>query len=219
MCFSASASFGASAVLAVAGFASIKKVQTRSQLMFACIPLVFSIQQFTEGFVWISMTAENSEWRPIPMYIFLVFAQVIWPTWVPLSILLFEKDVARKKILQVIFCLGLMLSCYLAYCLVLYDVSASIRSHHIHYDLDFPVQYIPILSLFYFIPTIVPPFISSVKKMSLLGLLNFASFLVTKLFFGDFIISVWCFFAALISGVVYLILRETRSVPALQENP
>jgi hypothetical protein len=51
MCFSASASFGAGIVLAVIGVATIKKREQPSQIYFATIPFLFSIQQVSEGFL------------------------------------------------------------------------------------------------------------------------------------------------------------------------
>ena len=55
MCFSASASFGAGIVLSSIGIATITKTQSRSQLSLAFIPLIFAVQQFSEGFLWLSL--------------------------------------------------------------------------------------------------------------------------------------------------------------------
>ena len=54
MCFSATASFGASAVLGVIGVAAVAKAKTKPQRLFASIPLVFAVQQLSEGFLWLS---------------------------------------------------------------------------------------------------------------------------------------------------------------------
>jgi hypothetical protein len=211
MCFSTTASFGASAVLAIAGVAAVKKTQSSSQIVFACIPILFSIQQFTEGFVWIALTSNQyRQWQPIPIYAFLIIAQVIWPIWVPLSFFLLEKNIKRKKTLSVFLAIGCLLSLYLSGCLFFCKVSAVINPYHVFYDIDFPHKYIPIVASFYFLPIIIPPFISSVKRTTLLGSLIFLSFLITKLFFHDYVISVWCFFAALVSLLVYMILNDLK---------
>jgi hypothetical protein len=55
MCFSASASFGASLVLSVIGVATIKNTRHREQLPFASIPFVFAVQQFSEGVLWLTL--------------------------------------------------------------------------------------------------------------------------------------------------------------------
>ncbi len=100
MCFSTSASFGAGAILAVIGVASIKKAKSPSETFFASIPLIFSFQQFTEGFVWLSLSNPTYAFlQQISTYTFLFIAQVIWPTWVPLSIFLLEKK-SKRKIIQ-----------------------------------------------------------------------------------------------------------------------
>src|SRR5580698_3870435 len=86
MCFSASASFGASAVLAVIGVASIKQVQHKSQVVFACIPVFFSLQQFAEGMAWISFANPfNVVMNMYSTYTFLIFSQVVWPLWIPIA--------------------------------------------------------------------------------------------------------------------------------------
>lgn len=59
MCFSTTASFVAGTFLTVIGVASVKKVKGPGQLMFAVIPLVFAVQQFSEGFVWMSLLNSN----------------------------------------------------------------------------------------------------------------------------------------------------------------
>jgi hypothetical protein len=40
------------------------------------------------------------------------------------------------------------------------------------------------------------------------------SFIITKLLFNDEVISVWCFFAALISSIVYWVLRNHAKIKA-----
>jgi len=41
-----------------------------------------------------------------------------------------------------------------------------------------------------------------------MGVLVLLSYLVTKLFFEDYVLSVWCFFAAIISVMIYFILAD-----------
>ena len=64
----------------------------------------------------------------------------------------------------------------------------------------------------YLIVTITPFFISGIKRTRLMGILMFLSCLVTAIFFTQYLTSVWCFFAALLSGVVYWILHSSRIV-------
>ncbi len=214
MCFSADASFGMGAVLMVAGIASVKKVNNLSQVLFAAIPLLFAVQQFTEGFVWLGLTnPAYSRWLKPATYVFLTFAQVCWPIWVPLSIRSIEKNPNRKNILTFISILGGLVSVYLAYCLLTYHVEASVSRFHIRYDLDFPHAVIGYTGIFYFIPTVFPAFLSDTKRVYWLGCINLLSFIIAKLFFDEYIISVWCFFAAALSVTILAIMHDKVTNP------
>ncbi len=53
MCFSATANFVGSGVLGGLGIAILLQVKHRRELLFASLPTLFAIHQFTEGFVWL----------------------------------------------------------------------------------------------------------------------------------------------------------------------
>ncbi len=165
MCFSAGASFGAGVVLTAIGVGSLKQAKTPSQIPFASIPLIFAVQQITEGILWLVLpNSDNSFLQSIATYLFLFFAQVIWPIFIPFSILMVEKNEIRKKILQVFVGIGIIVSLYLAYCLFNYHVQASIIGYHISYKQDYPLALRLYGGVLYLIATIASPFFSSVKK-------------------------------------------------------
>ncbi len=58
MCFSANSSFGTGIILAVISVASLKKVQYLNHVYFAAIPLIFCIQQITEGLLWLVLQTQ-----------------------------------------------------------------------------------------------------------------------------------------------------------------
>ncbi|MFO7824924.1 MAG: DUF6629 family protein [Cyclobacterium sp.] len=216
MCFSAEASFGASIVLGTIGIATIKKTQNPRYLPFSVIPLLFALQQFSEGMLWIGLgEPEHSNWRYLPTLIFLGFSQLLWPFWVPLSILFLEENPMRRKILSVLLLMGISVSCYFLYCMIAFDFSAEIQSGHIKYTLDFPVFLEKWSGVFYFLPIAASPFIAGRKGVRFLGLAVLVSFMVTIIFFSDHLVSIWCFFAALLSmmifGIISGIHKETIS--------
>lgn len=217
MCFSAGASFGASAVVAVAGVISTRRIKHRGQIMFAAIPLIFAAQQLVEGLVWLTFTeAEYQQWRNIPVTLYLLFAQVIWPVWVPLSILKIEGDPKRRNKLRLLAYCSFILAPMQAYRLFAYPSTAEVTPHHIHYGLDFSIPYFGLmLNLFYFMTTVVPPFLSSRRPVIVLGALNLASFVLTVLLFEGNVVSVWCFFAALIS---WQVIRAMDDVNVLADD-
>ena len=144
-------------------------------------------------------------------YIFLFFAQIVWPLWVPIAILLLEKNATRKNIQKVLVGAGLIVGAYLAYCLLTFNVEAKIIGHHITYLQDYPSSFRNYGIILYALATIVPPFFSHIKRMWMLGTTILISYIITKIFYTDYIISVWCFFAAVISGVVFAILHELNN--------
>lgn len=209
MCFSASASFGAGAFISLIGVASLRKAETTPQKLFAGIPLIFATQQIVEGFVWLSLThSEFAFLQQSSTYIFLFIAQVVWPFWVPWTILKIEPHKNRRTLAKVLVGIGAALSLYLAYCLMTFHVEASIQGHHMSYLQEYPAVWGNLKGVFYVIVTIVPPFLSRNKRMWMLGVAILLSYILTTILYADFLVSVWCFFASIISAVVYLVLFE-----------
>jgi len=211
MCFSAEASFVGGILISGIGIATIRKVHNPSQIVFASIPLFFGIQQIAEGALWLSL--QNPEYlylKKYATYIFLVMADVLWPMMIPFSVLFMEENRKKRKILFVLLAVGIVLSMYYAFCLVSFNVNPQIMNYHIQYNSDFPKSLALLAFFIYLIVTITPLFISSIKRIHLMGVLMFSSCLVTAIFFTQYLTSVWCFFAAIISVVIYWILRDSK---------
>lgn len=216
MCFSAAASFTAGVLLFAGGVITVKSVPISSQKYFAAIPFIFSIQQFTEGFVWLSFTNTYFyQWQMPATYLFLFFAQVFWPIWVPLSLIQIEPEKNTKKHLYPFLFIGILVSAYLAFSLVNYNIAPEIKGYHMYYNIHFPLHPPFFSGLAYLIPTVVATMFSKTKGIWLFGLLNLMAYLVSKMYFNDYVLSVWCFFAAWISVIVYLILNNLNNKPLL----
>lgn len=211
MCFSAGASFAGGVIISAIGVATIREVHKPSQLVFACIPVFFGLQQIVEGCLW--LTLPNIDYlniQKITTYLFLILAQVLWPTLIPVSVLLMEESGKRKRLMRIFLALGLTLSMYYGFCLIFFSVTPEITGYHILYTTTFPdLSSIPAF-IVYLIVTITPLLISSIKRTHLMAILMFFSCLITAIFFTQYLISVWCFFAALISGVIFWILRDSK---------
>ncbi|MCX6137784.1 MAG: hypothetical protein NTV54_09855 [Ignavibacteriales bacterium] len=211
MCFSATASFAGGIAISSIGVAALRKVQTPSQTAFATIPLFFGVQQISEGFLWLALTNPGyADVQKISTHMFLILARVIWPTMMPLSVLLMEENNRRRKILSVLLAMGLSVSLYYVYCLLFLNVIPNIAGHHIQYISDFSESLAVPVFVIYFIAAVTPLFISSIQRTRPLGVLMFVSCLVTAIFYVQYLTSVWCFFAALISGIVFWILRDSK---------
>jgi hypothetical protein len=211
MCFSAGASFTGGVFISFIGIVAIREVHKPSQLVFASIPLFFGIQQIVEGCLWVTLPdIDYVNIQKTATYFFLILAQVLWPTIIPLSVLLMEENKKRKRILRILLGLGLSLSSYYSFCLLSFNVTPQIMGYHIHYNTGFPDSLAMAAFIVYMVVTITPLFVSGIKRTHLLGILMFLSCLITAIFFTQYLISVWCFFAALISGVIFWILRDSK---------
>lgn len=211
MCFSPEASFAGGVIISTIGAVTITKVHKSSQLVFASIPLFFGIQQIAEGFVWLALQNQDLIiMQKISTYMFLIMALVIWPAMIPLSILQMEEKKGKRKILTFLVVPGIVLSFYYSFCLLSFSVYPQIDGYHILYKNGFPRALSNPAFIVYLIVTITPLFISSIKKTWLMGILMTLSCLVTAIFFRQFMTSVWCFFAALISGVIFWILSDSK---------
>ncbi|PWJ97430.1 hypothetical protein BC749_107231 [Flavobacterium araucananum] len=211
MCFSATASFSAGIVLSVIGVACINKIQHRSQTMFALIPFIFAVQQFSEGLLWLSIP--STKWSYLQTgitYFYLIIAQIIWPVWVPVAILLLEKEQSRKQMQRILVAIGMLVSMYLTYCLFHFNIRSEIDCYHIAYIQTYPESFRVMGGLLYIIATILPPFFSHIRRMWWLGIMVFISYIITTVFYESYLVSVWCFFASVISLSVYLIMSEIR---------
>ena len=211
MCFSAGASFAGSVVISAIGVATIIKIHKPSQIIFASIPLFFGFQQFTEGCLWyILQHPEYARFQGLTMYIFLIMAEVFWPMMIPLAVLYMEKNKNKRRIMWILLGIGISVSIYYIFCQLSFTVIPQIEGYHIRYNESYPKILTYIAFAFYLISSITPLFVSSIKRTHLLGILMSLSCLITIIFFTQFLTSVWCFFAALISAVIYWILSDAK---------
>jgi hypothetical protein len=213
MCFSANASFASSALLSIIGVSGISRTIKRPEMMLASVPLLFSIQQFSEGVLWTELAKPGVSTREqVVTYVFIIFGQVVWPIWLPLATILIEGNAFRKKWIWFTLGIGILMSIYLLGLTIHHNFSPVVLSHHIHYNLEYP-KIVSQLEYIYFIPTVVPLFLSSHHKIHLLGFLLLLGYATSYIFYNENIFSVWCFFAAAISLYIFFILKDLDKGP------
>lgn len=211
MCFSAGASFAAGTAITAVGVATLKEVKRPSHKLFASVPLIFGIQQLAEGCLWFSL--QNQGYETIEMistYIFLLAAVVLCPFLIPLSVMKMEQDNGRRKTMKLLLVVGLILSAYYAYNIFFFQVSPAIMNCHIYYNIHSIGSLAVPAFLGYLLVTIIPLLLSTEKYILRLGIFMFLSCLVTVFFYKENLTSVWCFFAAIISIMIYVIIRVSQ---------
>ena len=205
MCFSAPASFIAGTTLSVIGVAAIKNTKTRSELPFALMPLLFGIQQLSEGVIWLTFDHHAPLLRLSMAYLYSGFSHVLWPIYVPIAVSALETVRSRKEAIFAFETAGIVVGGYLLYGMVTRPLVAEVVGHHIVYASRF-FNLLPVMVL-YLAATCVCCFFSSHRFVKLFGALMLLSFVAAYFVYVDALVSVWCFFAAILSLLIFVHLR------------
>lgn len=211
MCFSASASFIAGVTLATAGVATLRMASRPSEVPFAVIPLLFGVQQIIEGFIWLSF-GDASPWPNATLsFVYSLFSHVLWPSYVPFAIRLLEREPWRRQALVAMQIAGVAVGLYLLYFLIRFPVTSRVLGQHIVYES--PHFYIGWVMVLYLGATCASSMLASQRIIQLFGVLSLATFLIAYAIHAATLVSVWCFFAAVLSFIVYVYFRSTRHGP------
>lgn len=181
----------------------------------ASISLVFSLQQFIEGVLWLSLDESVSvTWVLQPcIYMYLVIANVFWPTFLPYVFWRVEADSRRKSYILYIVGFGVLIASYNLLTLMMNDFSISVVNHSIQYSVDSLLWHQVVYSL----AAISAFFVSSLRHARWVGVIGTISFALAQTLYAMTFTSTWCFFAALMSALFYFIVKSAKS-PKLQNS-
>lgn len=217
MCFSASASFAASALLLPTGLGcyAIARTLDPKWLPLSIFPIAFAIQQATEGMLWLGLTSGDDQLINLSARAFLFFSHFFWLTWVPYSIYKIEENQTRKIILFWMVAAGLLAGASVL--LPIFYMKDWVIVKEMHHSLQYNTillsdSYISrtILRGLYGAFIVLGLCLSSDFRIQFFGILIALSLLITTQFYSYALISVWCFFAAILSCYVLLVLIAER---------
>lgn len=213
MCFSAAASFTAAAIIGGVGAATLAQKPQPKDLAFAAIPMIFAAHQAIEGAIWMTLHDGAAPYALIVAY--LMIAQVLWPTYIPLSVILMERG-RRRPGLWILLAAGFFVSGALAAILINHRYSVTAISDGLRYATDHEFEY-RLLGL-YLIAATAPLFLSRHRYVIAFGGATLLGAIVTVVAFYFAAASVWCFFSALASVLVFLHVRQSRRKPPVSES-
>jgi len=201
MCFSATANFVGSGVLAAVGVVTLTKVKHRRELLFASLPTLFAIHQFIEGFVWLGLDGYVS---PTTLHnmgaAFMLYAQGLLPILIPLAVLLFEPNAKTRNRMWPFVAIGAGTTLYMLWALIAYPIEISVKGNSIVYINQGTNN--TTLAILYVIATCGSLFFSQVKDMVLFGAANLSILLVVMAFKRYAFTSLWCAYAAVASIII-----------------
>lgn len=209
MCFSATASFAAGGFLLGLGAITLKTARHAREIPFAAIPLWFAVQQLIEGVIWWTFSHDVSLLNSVMTHVYSFFSHVLWPAYIPLAVLLMEPAGWRRHALSAIVAAGTLVGVYLLYVLVAFPVVSQPVGQHIEYVS--PHFFAALTMTLYLIATTASLLLSAHQRVRVFGAASMLAFAVAYAFYARWFISVWCFFAALLSVLVYFHLVAQRA--------
>ena len=108
----------------------------------------------------------------------------------------------RRRVLVAFVAAGAAVGAYLLVVLMAYPIVSRSTGQHIGYDS--PHFFAAVTMTLYLLSTAISPLLSTHRMVVVFGALALLSFGAAYAFYATWFISVWCFFAALLSAVVYL---------------
>ena len=201
MCFSATASFVAAGVTGTLGLVSVCRVNAPRELPLAAMPLLFAVQQGLEGALWLNLpSATDATMSANLTLVYLLLAQVFWPIYAPICVLLIEPIPRRRRAMAGALAVGVGVAVYLLWGLVTRPHGASLVDDHIVYPTG--ERHRLAIGLAYLAATGAPMLLSSRRTVAILGAVLIVGAGVAYLFYWEAFVSVWCFFAAAASVVL-----------------
>jgi hypothetical protein len=213
MCFSPTASFIASGVLATIGVATLRHVREPRTLLFASVPMLFALHQFSEGMVWLGLNGHlGADMAKHAGFVFTIYAQGILPFLMPAAVALMEPPGRRRSLIWGLAALGAIVCAWDLYGLILLPSRVFVDHASIAYRN--PMTGNLYISLVYILATCGSLLASSHKVVRWYGVLNVVGLTVVQLVREYAFASVWCFYAATLSIMLYWQFRQRNIVVA-----
>ncbi len=218
MCFSATASFTTALVLIPVGVYCVNKATSlkKAYWLFALMPLMFGVQQFFEGVVWLGMESDDAGIALIAARGYLFFSHLLWLIWIPLACYAVEDNTTKRQFYLYLIILGGAYGLLMYVPLLFHEdwVTVKLAGHSIKYKLILLHEgYVPlkVRNLIYGIFTLLPLLSASDRYIKVFGVMIVFSLVITSLYFDHAFLSVWCFFAAVLSlYILIMMIQKTK---------
>ena len=217
MCFSASASFTACAVLTATGALSVRRAAQLKRgiglLSLSTFPLFFGIQQGFEGLVWLGIHETiSASWRDVAAVGFVFFAFFFWAVAGPVTGFLIETQRIRRLIFLLLIPCGVAVGAYLMF-VILSNHMAPIAPPRFNGHLAYLYEVVLIdnIHYIYFVTACAALILSSNRIAFRLGCALSVSFAIAMVGYELVSLpSVWCFFAVICSLIVVIELYRLK---------
>lgn len=202
MCFSASASFIASALIGTIGVATLRHVREPRALLFASMPMLFAVHQFSEGFVWLGLEGRIGKVAlDHAAFLFMLYAQGILPFLMPAAVALMEPPGWRRGAILGCTGIGALAGAWDIVGLVAFPSQTFVEQHSIAYRNPLTGNFL--ISCLYILATCGALLLSTHRVVRWYGVLNVIGLTIAQIVKEYAFASVWCFYAAILSIIIY----------------
>jgi hypothetical protein len=207
-------------VLTSIGVDAVRHVDRRAgYLALAALPLMLAAHQVDEAFVWWGLQGRvPSGVGHAATWIYLVFAFVVLPVYVPATVRALEPDGPRRSVMTGFTAAGAAVSAVLLVGMVSGPVTATLGDHHIGYAIGgLHAGFVIVVA--YVVVTCGSLLFSGYRALAVFGAVNLLAVAVLAHLTIDGFASLWCGWAALASGAIALNLRFGGAHRSLARQP
>jgi len=223
MCFSAPVSFATSALLLPAGFYELRLASQNNPgyLPLAAIPIGFGVQQACEGLVWLGIEVGSSTQVRLGAFGFLAFAYWFWLFWAPWSVAIAELHPIVRRVAWSLGLLGFGYGALLYLPMVFQPDWLAVRV--VHHSIEYKTRLIfdswfsqEVDRLVYALIILIPFTLASNPALKRFGATIALSAIASHWLLHQVFVSVWCFFAAILSLLIVWICQSASTVKGQQ---
>jgi hypothetical protein len=207
VCFSPTGDLVGGAVVVAIGVDACRHLKGRPEnLAIATLPLMLGLHQVDETFVWWGLQGHVSkDVSHVATWIYLLFALVVLPLLVPVLLAVFEHSRHRRWRYVPFVALGAYVSGVLLEAMLVGRPSARLGAYHLVYSIG--LQHGVLFIGLYIVATCGPLLASGRRVLVWFGLANLLAVIILARLCASGFTSLWCFYAALVSGAIALHLR------------
>ena len=209
VCFSPAADLIGGTVITVIGVDAVVHTAGRRELLgLAALPLLFGGHQLVETFVWWGLHGHVPAGVGVAaMWVYLLFAFVVLPTYVPIAVWIVEPAGRRRRLIGAFVVLGTLTSIALLLAMIRGPVSVEARPWHLSYTIGLRASVLVVSA--YVVSTCGSFLLSGIRNLTYFGIVNLVAVAAVAGLVVTGFASIWCAWAALTSALFAIHLRRT----------
>lgn len=201
--------FTLAGALLIIGALTLRKVSHAGEWVFASLPLLFGLHQLDQGVVWLGLLhLVDASILHAAAQLFGFYAQAVLPLLVPLAVWLLETRGSKRNLLAALVLIGALLAVYVGWGLAHYPTQVYVQ--HVSLVYANPATAHLWVALLYILTTCGSLILSRSVTIQLFGWLNLVGLVAVYLVAEYAFTALWCLYAALVSGMLYLYFIERR---------